>query len=298
MSQETGTATDHDDLFDRLRAFLEETAGPGWDLLDYDAVAKSAIYQAPGLSSTEEIFFGFSLHEDLGLDTFALGLWQFLDYNPLLGHEDQPGISPKVYMPIWNDDMPYWFVANGQRLIITAKVSTVYPSIYTGKFLPHGTPSEYPQPLYLGGVVSTATTRWSTTSSNDRSFFDPGAAAYLCNPARAWIRVQNWTQSVGEASAGNSNYIAPYNDATLNSNPATRYRELRELVDGTYGLRDLVLVGENPSYDLWGTLEGAYAISGFNNAAENTLVIDGDDYVVFQDLNRTARHNYYALRLE
>jgi hypothetical protein len=255
---------------------------------------------APGISTTEEIFVGFSLHEDVGTDTYALGIWMFRSYNAGLGDLEQPGISTVVYLPIWNQPMQYWFVANGQRVTITPKVSTVYPSAHAGKYLPYGTPGEYPQPYYLAAPVATPTTRWSTTNENNRNFWDPGSSAYMLMPgAGSWRAVQNFQQSGGgESGVSSSNHVWPYAADSLDGQVQTRYRELRENVDGTYWLKPLILMGTNPVSDTFGEIDGVYAVSGFNNASENTVTIDGIPYLVVQNLHRTARYYYAAIKLE
>jgi len=245
----------------------------------------------------EEIYVGLKVTENVGLDTYALGLWMFKDFNDQLGPEAQPGHSGVKFHPLWDQSMPYWFIANGQRLMVATKVSTVYTASHAGKFLPYGTPGEYPQPYYLGGCVAVSTDRWSTTSPEHRNFWDPGEAAVIHTPAGVWSQVENWRVSGGLESVGQAaNSISPYN-----AHPSTftlqspRYRELRENADGTYPLWELVIVGDA---EIYGTLDGAYAVTGFGNAAENIVTVGGVDHIVLQDIFRSERWSYAALALE
>lgn len=299
MPLEIDTAANHADLFDRIVDFLTAapTAGPGWTLLDLDT-AGSALFEAPGMSGTESIYIGMSLHESVATDAYAIGFWMFRDYNAALPHLGQPGHSGVRYLPIWNTGMPYWLVANAQRLIVVAKVSTTYQSCYVGKFHPQGTPGEYPQPYFIAAPVTSSTTRWSTTSENARAFFDPGTGALISLPSAQWRSVTNFRDSGGEAAATGTNYVWPYS-ANIGSNVAsTRFRELREQLDGGYWLLPLVLLGEDPDVDMWGQLDGAYAVSGFNNATENTVTIDGLAHLIVQNIHRTGRMYYAAIALE
>lgn len=300
MAFEIDTAADHVDLFDRLITFLQQTSGgPGWTLLDYNSADNRALFVAPGLTALEEIYFGVSLHASVSTDTYALGFWMFRAYNPSLGDLEQPGHSFAGYLPVWNTTMPYWFVANAQRLIIVAKVSTVYPSGYIGKFLPYGTPGEYPQPYYMCMPVASSTTRWSNTSEDNRSFYDPGPTGRLSYPNGVWHTVRNWFEgSSGEQDASGGNYIWPFNSNINTSEPRNRYRELRENVDGTYPLWPLILHGELNDADIYGELDGAFAVSGFNNATENIVEIGADEYLVVQNMHRTTRWYYAAVKLE
>lgn len=303
MAVEIDTASDHLDFFDRLIAFLQlgvtSPGGPDWELLDYDSGGASAIFKARGLTDAEEIFVGLSLHPSPSTDAFNLGIWMFRAYVPELAHTAQPGHSTRFYVPLWDTSMPYWFVANGQRLIVTAKVSTVYSSGYAGKFLPYGLPGEYPQPYYVAGVVPGSTTRWSTISEFDRNFWDPGSAARILLPSGAWWTARNHQDVSGTESPYTADVqVWPYAFGSMASSTRDRYRELRENVDGTYPLWPLILGGADPSAELYGELDGAFAVTGFSNAAENIIQIGGVDHLVVQNLFRTARYQYAAIKLE
>lgn len=300
MPTDIDTASSHINLFERICDFLvaAPTAGPGWDLLDLDT-SGSAIFEAPGMSATESIYMGLSVHASPSDDAYALGLWMFRDYNAALGHLEQPGHSGVRYLPIWNTAMPYWLIANAQRLIIVAKVSTTYQCAHMGKFLPQGLPSEYPQPYYLAAPVPTATTRWSTISESHRAFFDPGVGGALISlPSGLWRAVANFQEAAGENAANGTNYVWPYAAPISNASAQTRYRELREQIDAGYWQMPLTLMGEDPDLDVYGVIDGAYAVSGFNNASENTVTIGGLAHLVVQNGHRTGRMYYAAIALE
>lgn len=299
MAVEIATATSHIDLYDRLLTFLQAAGptGPGWTLLDNDTVTLSALFMAPGLTATEQIYMGFSVHANVPADIYAIGIWMFRAYNSALDHHSQPGTTTVVYMPIWNVGMPYWFVANAQRLVVVTKVSTTYQSLHIGKFLPYGPPSEYPQPYYLGGSVGDAVTRWSTISETHRAFFDPGGWQAISLPAGIWRAVANFYENGGETSQTNTVYIWPYNGQINGGESMNRYRELRENLDGSYSVMPLVFVGTNPENDIYGEIDGVYAITGHNQASEDIINIGANNYLVFQNMHRTARYQYAALKL-
>lgn len=72
-----------------------------------------------------------------------------------------------VSIPLINEAMPYWFVANGRRFIIVSKVGDYYMSMYCGFMLQFGTDLENPSPMYLGG------------SCNDHRAINPLSIAQL-----------------------------------------------------------------------------------------------------------------------
>lgn len=294
MTVLTGTATDHNDLLADLRAFLV-SGGPGWTELSYSGGI--SLLRAPGLSGTEEIHLGLSLVSDFGNDAYALTAWMFQDYNSGLPPQGQPGHSGVKYHPIWNTAMDYRFIANGQCLKVITKVSTVYTASYFGAYLRYGTPGEYPQPYYLG-MPRNSNTRWSNTSEDYRNFFDPGEGSRLLTPSGSWINVQNYSQSSGEVNGAGPGFIFPF-FANIAGNSVTkdRYRALRENIDGSYDLTPLVLCSNSPTNDVFGELDGVYAIPAFSAASEDIVEIGSDDYLVVQNVYRTSRHYYAAFKL-
>lgn len=299
MAVEIDTAASNIDLYDRLLAFLQDSGpGPGWTLLSYDSVTTRALFHAEGLAGADDIYFGFALFDESDDDAYAIGMWMFKAYNPALDELAQPGYSGISYLPISNAPMPYWFVANEQRLIIVAKVSTTYPAAYIGKFLPYGTPGEYGLPYYRAAPVTSPEIRWSTVNEDYRNFWDPGLGSDICRPDGQWTRVSNFTEISGENDRGSDIYTWPYQGLVNTSAVKNRYRELRDNLDGTHSLFPIVLHGVNPANDIYGELDGAFAVSGFNSASENVIEIGGDDYLVVQNLHRTARYYYAAIKLE
>jgi hypothetical protein len=273
-----------------------------WTELGYNAGAPTAIYQAPGLSGVEEIHIGFGTEASVGTDSYALTGWMFRSYNSGLGHQSQPGHSGLGYHPIWNQPMKYWFMGNGQRVVIITKVSTVYTASYLGKFLMYGTPGEYPQP-YARLMPQSANTRWSSTDERFRNFFDPGqhTGSHFLHTSGVWYQVANYTQSSGESGTDGTNYIWPFK-AQFGGTPSaatTRYRELRDNVDdSSYTMWPLVLCGENPATDIYGELDGCFACPGFDAGSEDFITQNNEDHVLVQNTFRTTRYYYAAVEFK
>lgn len=301
MALSIDTASDHVELYERLIVFLT-SAGPGgpeWEILDEDT-GGFCLLRAGGLDGLQQIYFGLSIHASVSEDAYALGVWQFRDYNSLLGPLEQPGTSARVYLPLWNTSMPYWFVANGQRLIPVVKVSTTYQSSHQGKLLPQGVPSEYPQPYYVSAPAAAANIRWSSIDENNRNFFDPGNASYVSTPGLIWKPVWNFFEQSGEQARAQGNFCWPYQSYNSVSGNAAkdRWRELRENIDGTYSRWPIQVLGIDPEPEIYGDIDGCFAATGFNSGSENTVTIDGVPHLVFQNMHRTARYAYALLKLE
>jgi hypothetical protein len=271
----------------------------GWTELNYNGT-DSAIYEAPGLSGAEEIHVGLGFEASVGTDAYALTGWMFRSYNPALPHTGQPGHSGLGYHAVWNQPTPYWFIGNGQRVIVVTKISTVYTASYIGKFLMYAAPGEYPQP-YVRLMTFNNNTRWSSINESFRCFFDPGshAGSHMLNPNGNWYTLANFFQSSNESATDGNNYLWPYNAPMLLSNALTRYRELRDNIDDvSYTLWPLVVCGELPSTDIYGEIDGAYACPGFDAATEDLIYQDNEFHLLVQNCFRTTRYYYGAIMLK
>lgn len=304
MTMSTGTATSHADLFARLRTFLTTSTGSGgagWTELRYNGTDNQVLLRAPGLSGTEQIHVGFGYVADAPNDRYALTGWMFKMYESTFGDLGQPGTSSRGYHMLWDVAIPYWFKANGQRVIIVTKISTSYFASYLGKFLPRSAPSDYPQPYYVG-MPYNSNQRWSTAATNAsmRSFFDPGPTMQVLKPSGNWDTGGNFNQSGNqESTMGTSGcYIWPYNGHYNNSSDVTRYREMRNNLDNSYTRFPLELLCDSPTIDLLGELDGAYAVPAFSAASEDIVQIGGVDHLLVQDCFRTNRWNYCGIPLE
>lgn len=301
MAYETGTATNNYDLLTKLKTFLTTNAalvaaGQQWQVKRWVGATNWADnwFKGPGTSGTDNIYVGIRAFEDNDLDIYNLGFRGAVgllmdgsgNYTNGSNYDNQPGGSPEVYACASNTALPYWFVANGRRFIAIWKVSTTYHGMYCGFPLVYGTPTQYPYPLVIGGGGNTYTRRWSANDPDHRIFCDPGTGGMqLYYLDGTWKAFRNYYGSGSIEYNEDINNVWPKGVTWIRDNP-----------DGSYLLEPFILNMNIPQ--LVGELEGVYWVSGFNNAAENTMTISGDTYVVFQNIFRTNVNDYFALRLQ
>jgi hypothetical protein len=263
MAYQTGTATDYRDLLDKLRVFLTSTMTPAaqrWQQLRWNVTSttQELILRGPGLAGVDEIFVGIRSDQNVAGDIYNWHIQGATGYLPLDTWANQPNASPERHMALWNQPMPYWFVANGRRIIVAARVSTRVMFIHLGFILPYATPGQYPYPLLIMGSASNV--RWSDVSSN--------FAPVIRSPGGAW--------SVSAA-------LWPVGMAMMPS-PGNVYPLTRVVVsDGG---------------DVLGEIDGLAHVSGYANAAENTVTAGSATWLVLQDAALTGIANYAALKLE
>jgi len=303
MALETGTAAGHYDLLDRLRAFLKTNAslvaaGQAWTELRWDGASaeRETILKGPGLSGTEEIFIGLKTYQSVPLDYFNWRVAAFTGFVASNDFHHQPGTpnaagdaASDLAVPLYQNAIPYWFVGNGQRVVVVANVQTQYQAFYLGKFLPYATPSQYPYPVVCSGMLaSSSATRYDNTAystpfkgnrANLKLRFVDG---FWKQPeAWPWCNVQeNGNQAIFPAANGQG---GPRNtNADYTQSP------------GYYGLHPIVL---NDAQNQYGELDGVYWITGFDNAVENTVTVGADTYLVVRDVWRTGFMDFFAVKL-
>lgn len=263
----------------KIKTFAEAN---GWTTLRYlnptpytDAsVIRELILKGTGLSGDQEIFIGFRAYQSQSADYYNLSVAGFTGYVAGNAFTAQPGYVESG-VPAHNNRIDYWLAVNAQRIAFGLKVGTpVYEHGYAGYFLPYATPSQYPYPLVVGGMLNgVPATRFSDTS-HSMPYKGARANFKLRFVDGSWKQIDTWPW--------NNNFLA-------------NTSQLRD-TNGTYPLLPVLLNDSAPN--LYGELDGVHYISGFNNAVENTLVIGGVNYVVLQDVARTGFTDYIALRLD
>lgn len=261
-------------MLDKIRSFA--LASGFWQVLRYDDTIdkRELILKGEGYSGTEEIFVGFRCYQNAAADVYNMTVAGFTGYVAGNSFASQPG-AILLGIPAHNNRIDYWLTVNPQRIALAMKVGTpVFESAYAGKFLPYGTPSQYPYPVFVGGMLTTESeTRFSESSHSMYAKGDRDNCRMRFNDG-TWRTPFTW----------------PWADSQLTGN-----NEYARDTDGNYPLLPVIL---NDDQGLYGELDGIFQISGFNNAVENTLTVGGSDYVVIQDVSRTGFHDYYALRLD
>lgn len=304
----TGTGYDVGDAFTwEVDQGLMSAAGSAWTLLNegLDGGFDQDYYlRAPGITGAEEIFINVGAYQSGADDYFNWEARGAIGHEPTFAFNGQPGTSPNANLLLWADAIPYWLVANGQRLILVAKISTTYQLLYLGKILPYGTPAQFPYPVLVAATTDRASTRWSAADADTSSILNPGRGAFLYTTDGGWKRIQNRYQSSSGSWQTNYFDIFPthqygFGDRGEGSDEF-QGPQVHPAPDGSYTLLPLVPLCRNASYaslNQYGELDGLFWVTGTGNAAENILSIEGDDHLVVQNIYRTNWTEYGAVRL-
>lgn len=309
MAVEQGTASNFLDFYSKLRAFLTSNsalaaAGQAWQQIAGNVGAlgldDAVTLQGPGLSGADEIRVRLRpvysvVNGRYNLELVGLPVW-----NPELSQLDQFNASGPKYIHLWNNAMPYVFVANGRRFVAVAQVTSVVQACYGGFLMQYALPSEYPYPLVVGGASDQSAWSYTETSAAHSHFVNPSGSMAVYTPFNNWVNFVNFTAPQGSASwVTSSSYsvTSPYSGSPAGEN--TAIKSLRECFGGEYPLHRIALFTTIPSTAQLGALDGCFWTPGVANSHGNPIEVAGEDYIAVQNTFRTDNFlGYWALKLE
>lgn len=352
MAYELGTASGYTDLLERLKDFLSDPAriigdhpnmdelvaidddvasgeaSQAWTVLDWSDDRDTAgdgecqLYlQGPGTSGVDEIFVYIDTYSDEGTGYYNWRLCGMTGYQSGLDISLQPGRT-KGRLPrmlLHNVPIDYWFIGNGRRFAVVAKVSTIYECCYGGFVLPYGLPSQFPYPLAIGGSAAPLGTAshhlYSSTENDHRGFPKPyGANAGACSrPEFDWTGSEDqgtlkimvgdsWIMFRTRVTGDADNVTWPYSHMAEYRSGWDRWAVLKENIDGSYPVFPIIAVMENPNKNIVGELQGCFAAPGFNGGGiivpEDTFTINGDTYIAFPTKFSADRSNFWCMKKE
>jgi hypothetical protein len=310
-------------LFTNSKAVLTITAGgtafvatdaftfavcPPWTSLRRVS-GSEMIWQAPGNGGLDEIIVGAKAFSNVGADYYNWRLGGFTAFNSGQPFNQQVGYNggnaqahSSPVLNLWNSTIPFWFVANGRRVIIVAKISTVYCCAYLGFINSYMAPGAFPYPLAVGGsmcwsfssepAAANSNWRWSYTGAEMRNFAIPHDNA-LSNPTDSQLALRlasgTWQGFCSSNGDGTYGQVWPY--AYVDR---TQW-DWRPDLDGGYSLLPIVLVDNSPN--VYGELDGVYAVTGFSQGAENTVTINGIAHLVVQNVFANTKSQFFVVRL-
>lgn len=353
MPYEIGTAAGYTDLLERLKDFLSDpsrTAGESgsdpnitelvaindlvesgessqaWTVDEWNDDRESdgsgdveLFMHGPGTAGNDEIYTWIDTYSDVGDDYYNWRLAGMTGYSSGVDISLQPGVTqgrlPRMLM--WEGSIPYWFLGNGRRFVVIAKISSVYEMCYGGFALPYGLPTQFPYPMVIGGSACPVTIashhRYSSLENDHRGFPNPygnsqgsivegvfDTTVYYSTmkvlQGTSWI----YMRSRDGNSLYNDNCVWPYVSAAYNYDLYNIFtRLLRENIDGSYPIFPCVVMIDNPSKHIMGELEGCFAVPGFGGiAAEDTFTIDGDTYIAFPITPNASRGDFMCIKKE
>lgn len=289
MAFTTGTATGYQDLLAKFLTFIQTNsslvgASQNWTLVRTESSGgeSDVLLRGPGLAAADQIYVRLA-SVNSGANV-GLSCWGFVSYNSTLNNASQPGISASVGIPLSTGSISYWFIANGRRFIIIAKVSSYFYSMYAGFTLPYSDPDEQPYPMFIGASAPSGTAYSNTTTTYDvGAFWNPSnLSAYVRDPTGTWVEIQNVS---GSSQSYSTNAVWPWSgNYGLVVNPSSGAAEWPAIVFTT-------------NY-LIGALEGVFGSLVPTIATEDTTTISSATRIVIPSVYRSDIYSFASIRLE
>ena len=307
MAYETGTATNHSDLLDKLITFA---TAHGWVLTEDNrgATVKTIILQGTGAGGSDEIFVGVRLYADTVTDRFGWALQGYTGHNAGVAWSAQPGAigetttTPLPCVPLWNDAITYWFTVSATRMFVVAKVGTSYEWAGLGyAILPYATPGQWPYPLVVAGSAL-GELRYSDTTTKHTHGLIPLATGQTVGTLRIRDAAGVWRSpqiTMGGSAGLTQSGTWPFAEFNV-----SQYGGMTNLVPvgGVWTLQPIIAFEAGAAGDLYrgdefGEFDGCKHVAGLANAAENTITVGGDTYLVVKNAFRSAGGDFWALLL-
>lgn len=260
------------------------------------------IWQAPGNSNQDQVIVGAKAFSDAGAGYYNWRLLGATGFDSGLAFTAQPGACTRPVLPLWSGSIPYWFFADGRRVIIVAKITTIYEHAYLGFLDAYATPGEWAYPLAVGGSMAwpaepaagSSDWKYSYVGTEHHAYWSPlpsvpslssvdhnRSQIRLRKPDGVWIGFSTVVQ--GSNIAGSFS-VFPYADGFTNLKPC---------LDGSVMTFPIFLADTTPN--CYGEFSGVRAVSGAERGSEDLVTIGRDSHLVTQDTSNTTTKSYAAL---
>lgn len=329
MAFVTGTATGFNDLLDRLVAFLTTdpnlvAANQQYEVI-FDQTApypsqepggvnrRHVVFKHRGLSNLDGIYTAISTRANVASDYYNWRIQGGTGFSPAGLGSSYPDLSQNAGLinqctnvhlcQFWDQPMSYWFVANGRRWWVVAKVAVQYESCGAGFILPSSAPSRSPYPLALWGSHSTEATRWSDVSVLHQSISTGRVSLRL--PTGVWQIFRGYESYLSNLSADGGGQFAVLPTGARKARGASappNILNLRDSMSGAFLLFPLTLVSQQFWDEVrptatFGEADGVFFCPTMNNGPEDIIQISGVDYVVFSSAGKSGAPYLFALRM-
>lgn len=276
------------------------------DADDVDVAFSQTIWEAPGNDGDSAILTGVHLFERQDADYFN---WEVASFDAYLASSmwrAQAGHHSNLYVPMWDASIPYWFVADGRRAIVVAKISTQYEVGYLGFVDPYFSPQQWPYPIALGGSLAfgvtrpqwdSVTYRWSNTDFDhsaypiaDRGGTPDNNEAFqmrVRDLSGAWLGFEAQSNGGDIYMTGDKHAIWPY---------CTGLELFDVNLDGGYSLWSIMLLAHTPN--TVGQLSGVACVTGQGLTAETLIRRGAVDWLALHNIFRTERNEWFAIALD
>ena len=285
----TGTTADpaHYKFLTTLKNFATSN---GWTLLMSDETIydRYIFLKGPGLTGEDPVYVGINTYQNVSNNYYNIAVACATGYISTQDYYSQPQMH-RVGIPLAYDRIDYWISLNAQRIVFVCKVGqSYYEHGYIGKFIPYTSPTQQPYPVFCGGMFGYGAdtfnlflllqnANYTTTSFHEVPYvgWQDGLGTFSYNGAMYGSFNNKWGAATKYKTTG-------INGITINGNKPVSDIALMIVYNSSSNSQKLVA-------GIYGVLDGVYQICPYYDSvyAEDTVTIDGINYVAFPSRNST-----------
>jgi len=209
---------------------------------------------------------------------------------------------------------------------IDASPTKLYTTFYAGRFNSYAEKEQYFLPIFCGGSgqaednILTQDGKTPSDSSVNSLGFDtfsnymfsrrdsPTSSSYrsgdyFLSPDGRWVPLGSGASGAVDSypNLSTSNVPPYFQNATIFPIAGLMYATKGSMIDGEYILRPITIIGQ-PDYteksSMMGEIFNIYRVEDETLVAEDEIVVDGENYIVFHDVYRDLNsNNLFALKV-
>lgn len=331
MAYVTGIA---DNLYDLLDVIVDTAATEQWTVVasgnaTYEDVTRrnSVILHGVG-DGNDNIYVNFTIDPEesrqMIIDMSAgydsnLYYWEqpgsIMQWNKTYEDEDtgQPKFVPdgELYaIPTFNlvdsENFTYFIFVNTYRIIVVCRLSIDYQSFHVGLLSPISSEKQFPYPAYVAGNNTISKEYYDPDTDKTEflgGFYPDTLTSSFVFPTQntGWLRRADgvwrsfempYSENISSSTQG---HMFPY----ICNNKALVPNYVEDSVQNIdFLLIPVILMTTNP-VDMNGLLRNVYWISGTRDvAAEQIVVLDSKQYMVFDAGNTRSNNSYFCIEIE
>ena len=238
-------------------------------------------------------------HKKMYLDACAgydEELWYWEQPGSIQQWQKKPDVETSVKQPAFtvtlNEQFAYWIFADTYRIIVVCRMSIVYESFYMGFITPIASERQYPYPMYVAG--NTVATGGIWPNNIQGSFVYPDEGSGFIRRADGTWREMDFPYDTMPYNTGGT--VFPYN--AKNEQLIPNYTEKTIIVQNNFLLIPVLIQTNNP-IDVCGVLRNVYWVSGTRDIdAERILVMNNEQYMVFDTKDKRGHNSYFVIKME
>lgn len=189
-----------------------------------------------------------------------------------------------------DEKFAYWIFADMYHVVVVARMSIVYESMYMGFLNPIASERQFPYPMYVCGN-GVGNIGWPSNQTG--SFVFPVSGQGMLRRADGTWR--SFDASVPNPSPTSQGTLFPYNAHNLYLVP--NYHS-GDVVDQDNFLLIPIMLQTNNPVDINGLLRDVYWISGTRDvASEQILTYQNEQYIVFDTKQYRGSNTYFAIKM-